>query len=693
MMIDQPPEPVPEWLPEGPPEAPEGRDESESPPPPPPASLPRWALPVAGVVVLGLVVLAALAATGGLTRRCLPAARTEPAAEGETLVVVTEFGGQGPADPATLFRTDLAGRPGARAAQICETPADADEARALGEGLSASAVLWGTAASNGTQAHLELLRQPQYQRDEADFRVPPLLPDSYTFALAANPTRETPFVGGLTSGMLAALNFDLLRAQGELEAALASLPDGTSAADQQRLDANAAQADFALGSLRLTVGGDAEGALADLNAALRLDPSHVGALYNRGVAAYQMGDADAADDFTQVIALESPRQFAAAYNARAATRIALGEAGELENALADLEQAISLDGELAPAYYHRGLIHLTRDDAEAASADFSRAIEADATFAPAYKDRGVAHLLGGDPQAAIDDLDVALALNPQYSAASVNRGVAYFELGDYHAALDDFSQALLGEPDDFETILRRGQAYFLVGDYLSAISDFTTVLDVQPENAEAYLGRARAYFARRNYASAEADFDAAIELDAGDADAYYTRGVSRESLKQYGPAVDDYTRAIEAGYDEAEVYLKRAELLFFQFERPEDALDDYEAALERDPLLELAARGKALALFELERYEDSAEAWRDVLDINAFEGAHHAGLAIALDAMGEREAALEAYAEALDLDGRLLDVTILRDEWQWTENALLAANDLALAVLESQAEAETEEAG
>jgi len=92
--------------------------------------------------------------------------------------------------------------------------------------------------------------------------------------------------------------------------------------------------------------GDFEGAIADYDEAIRLDPEYAGAYNNRGLAKYDLGD--------------------------------------LEGALADYDEAIRLDPEYALAYYNRGLAKFNLSDFEGALADYDEAIRLDPEYALAY---------------------------------------------------------------------------------------------------------------------------------------------------------------------------------------------------------------------------------------------------------------------------------------------------------------------
>jgi tetratricopeptide (TPR) repeat protein len=130
-------------------------------------------------------------------------------------------------------------------------------------------------------------------------------------------------------------------------------------------------------------GGNLDGALADFNRAITLDPAHAGAYGNRGYAREDRGD--------------------------------------LEGALADYTKAISLDPNGPPAYVLRGSLRLKNGDMDGGLADFTKAISLDPTDASLFATRGVVRQLKGELDGAIEDFRKAIALDP-------NNAVAYKSL-------------------------------------------------------------------------------------------------------------------------------------------------------------------------------------------------------------------------------------------------------------------------
>jgi tetratricopeptide (TPR) repeat protein len=73
-------------------------------------------------------------------------------------------------------------------------------------------------------------------------------------------------------------------------------------------------------------------------------------------------------------------------------------------------------------------------------ADLDQAIRINPNFAEAYYKRGVARYRLGDNQGALTDYEQAIRVNPNDAAAYHNRGVARSELGDKRGAISDIQK-------------------------------------------------------------------------------------------------------------------------------------------------------------------------------------------------------------------------------------------------------------
>src|SRR5439155_94389 len=123
--------------------------------------------------------------------------------------------------------------------------------------------------------------------------------------------------------------------------------------------------------------GDLDGAIADYDRAIQLDPKDAAIYNNRGLAKQEKGDLEAAIvDFNRAIQL-NPKDAVACSNLGNAKR----DKGDLDGAILDYNRAIRFDPKYAYAYYDRGLAKKQKSDLDGAIADYNRVIELDPRFA------------------------------------------------------------------------------------------------------------------------------------------------------------------------------------------------------------------------------------------------------------------------------------------------------------------------
>jgi tetratricopeptide (TPR) repeat protein len=119
--------------------------------------------------------------------------------------------------------------------------------------------------------------------------------------------------------------------------------------------------------------GDLDGAIADFDRAMKLNPKDDAPYYNRAQARRLKNDtAGAIADYSKAIELGSTN--AAAYNNRGNAK---AETNDRDGAISDYTQAIELKPDYARAYYNRAVARKDKGDATGAAADFKRAQELD----------------------------------------------------------------------------------------------------------------------------------------------------------------------------------------------------------------------------------------------------------------------------------------------------------------------------
>jgi tetratricopeptide (TPR) repeat protein len=142
-------------------------------------------------------------------------------------------------------------------------------------------------------------------------------------------------------------------------------------------------------------------------------------------------------------AFETDQLLAEEYFSRARD---LAEQGDLEEALALLDQVIELSPRFVLALQGRGIISIDQGNLEQAIADQSRIIALDPTYADGFYYRAEAYRLSGQLPEAAADYSQAIALEPNHSEALYARGVIQANNGEREKAIADLQRFLQLEP-------------------------------------------------------------------------------------------------------------------------------------------------------------------------------------------------------------------------------------------------------
>jgi TonB family protein len=228
-------------------------------------------------------------------------------------------------------------------------------------------------------------------------------------------------------------------------------------------------------------------AIADLDAAIGLDPDLPQPLHYRGLSYAAKGDLDrAVADFTKVIALEPG--FSPAWFRRG---LAYYGKSDFDHAIADFDQSIARDPADGMSYHYRGLSRSKRGEPELAIADFNEVIKRDARDALAFYNRGNAYAARNDATHALADYDQAVALDPRDTRFLDARGDLKRANGDLEGALTDLNAVLQFKPADQRALLSRSSVYAAKGDRAKSEMDYAIVVTNLLQQSMLYPDEAR----------------------------------------------------------------------------------------------------------------------------------------------------------------------------------------------------------
>lgn len=170
---------------------------------------------------------------------------------------------------------------------------------------------------------------------------------------------------------------------------------------------------------------DYEGALADLDEAIRLNPDYSSSYHN-------------------------------------SRAIILSKGGRLEQALQAANQAIEESPNVDTSYVTRSIIHRHMGNPQMAIDDASKAISIATSV---YKSNAM-------------KIKVANSSKSDLDFAYISRGNARAQLQDYQGAIDDFTQAINLTPDGGQGYYGRGGAKKALGNIQGAINDFEKAAEI-----------------------------------------------------------------------------------------------------------------------------------------------------------------------------------------------------------------------
>ncbi len=214
-----------------------------------------------------------------------------------------------------------------------------------------------------------------------------------------------------------------------------------------------------------------------------------------------------------------------------------------ENALADVERALTMAPDNEMALGMRGDIYLMEKDSDSALELYERAHQLNPNSALPYFGRGSVMMDKEEFQSAVGEFNKAISLLALFPLFYVVRSKVHFRLGNLEAAHSDQDSALrLSEKDSLVRPDFNLQGY---EGYLDWAEDYyARVLLKQPLSWYAYQGRADAYRMNSEYNKAIADYTRALEINPHEPRLYLGRGKSYQAIKDIDCAATDFRQAL-----------------------------------------------------------------------------------------------------------------------------------------------------
>lgn len=159
---------------------------------------------------------------------------------------------------------------------------------------------------------------------------------------------------------------------------------------------------------------------------------------------------------------------------------ALAAEEDLEGAMRDFNESVTLDPRNVAGYLGRALLLRRQGDNAGAQKDYAEAIRIDPKRWQTYFNRARSEIEDGDKEAAMKDLDRALQIKPDNAFILTARAGLFLRNRDWDKVIADSTEAIKLSPNDSEPYFYRARALAAKGEVEKAEADLATVARVAP---------------------------------------------------------------------------------------------------------------------------------------------------------------------------------------------------------------------
>lgn len=227
--------------------------------------------------------------------------------------------------------------------------------------------------------------------------------------------------------------------------------------------------------------GDKQAALADIEAAIKIDPTYIHAYRSLGILKVETRDhRGVVDAFRKVVTSDT-----ASPNDWATLGESLEAIGEKKAALGALEKAEKLDSnnlktlQALTGYYGRN------GDLQKALIYIEQALKIDSSIAVNWSSKGYALLKLGRLPESVNALETATNLDPQFANAWINLGEAQMRSNQLGKAIQSLEKAITLAPGALDARLYLAQSYLGSHQTGKARIHANAILKTQPELPQA----------------------------------------------------------------------------------------------------------------------------------------------------------------------------------------------------------------
>ena len=258
------------------------------------------------------------------------------------------------------------------------------------------------------------------------------------------------------------------------------------------------------------------------------------------------------------------------------------------------------------------------------------------------------------PKTSLDLLNNGIELNSDNNDGLIK---LYLQRAELHYSLKDFNKSLIDINNVIEIDSTNSDAYFkrsgyyrnVENDYLKSIADLKKAIDLNPDYSSAYFSLAYTYYNTGMVENSIGTYLRYIEKFGNDYNVFNNIGlIYRDDLKNYEKALEFFNKSIEMTNNYLPV-MNRARL-YMKMERNDDAIKDFNKAIELDPNIALIYYYRAREYYESnEDYDKALIDYKKALELKPDDTTYMFKVAYAASNSSNKKEALEYYLKILEI--------------------------------------------
>lgn len=313
-----------------------------------------------------------------------------------------------------------------------------------------------------------------------------------------------------------------------------------------------------------------------------------------------------------------------------------------------------------------GTVHLQAGELDAARLDFDEAIRLDGNCYQALNNVGLCYMRQGQLDKAAEQFRAAIKINSNYVGSLNNLGIVNYLQGHYDEAAIFYERALaLAHDRDAEIHTNLANALRDKGDYPGAIDHYRQSVKLQPDYAPAYNNLGLTLMFLHREAEGAVEVTKAIKLKPTYSEAYYNLGLIRKELKQTAEAKAAFENSLK--YETNPTYAEATRKILREMSTPRNAEEhlsrgydllesnnwqgaesEFRAAVKLAPENALAWNNLGLALAQQNKTREAIADYNKAISLkNGSFSAAHFNLGQALRSSGDRSGAEKALRQAI----------------------------------------------